>query len=154
MRVGVRKRTEQTVYVGRQGHVDRNTGLGAIEKQVSIIADPLPLQRHRILDRKPRPSHQENQCPQAVLAMLKVMTATPVAVGVGCIYQSAELLFGEVVGGNSFYPNPFEKGGRIFGDPIHAHAEPEKCDQPLVLALRGLRGVTPACAKLGEISGR
>lgn len=150
MGIGAGKRTEKGMYLWRQRHVDRHPGLGAIEEEIAIAAQSFPLQRHRIGDRQPRPTHEQSQRAQPVATVLEIMAHMPVSVGVGGIDQRPEFFFGEVTGGNGLHPDAFQKDGRVLRDPIHAHTEPEEGDQPLVLALGGLRGVSPAGTELRQ----
>lgn len=73
----------------------------------------------------------------------------PIAVGVRGVNNGLEFLFREIVGRLRLGLHPLHEDCRVLVDPIHSRTEPEKCNQPLMLATRGLRSIAPLAAKPG-----
>lgn len=83
--------------------------------------------------------------------MFEIVASKPIAVGIRGIHNGFEFFFGEIVGGLHFGFYPLHENHWVLVNPIHSSTEPEKGDQPLMLAALSLWSVAPLTAKLGQL---
>ena len=114
-------------------NIDRLPGLGLIEEQ-AVALETMAFERDRIADAKSAPAHQKRQSAQPRASIIdRDVAPQRVAVDVGGVHDFAELIAGEVVGGDVLGPDLAERQGGILADEVAAERLPEETDDAVLL---------------------